>query len=141
MVTINPYLNFKGNTEEAFNFYKLVFGGEFVTVQRFKETSEVAKLPPSDHNNIMHIALPIGNENILMGTDVLESAGRTMTVGDNVHLSVSTDSDEETKKVFDELAAGGKITMPLDKMFWGAYFGMCTDKFGVHWMVSNDAKK
>jgi PhnB protein len=141
MITINPYLNFKGNTEEAFNFYKSVFGGEFRMVQRFKDTPEAGQLSAGDQNKIMHIALPIGKDTILMGTDVLESAGQTLSPGDNVHLSVSTDSDAETKQIFTALAAGGKVTMPLDKMFWGSYFGMCTDKFGIQWMVSNDQTK
>jgi PhnB protein len=141
MITINPYLNFKGNTEDAFNFYKSVFGGEFRMVQRFKDTPEAGQLSAGDQNKIMHIALPIGKDTILMGTDVLESAGQTLSPGDNVHLSVSTDSDAETKKIFTALSAGGKVTMPLDKMFWGSYFGMCTDKFGIQWMVSNDQTK
>jgi PhnB protein len=140
MTTINPYLNFSGNTEDAFNFYKSVFGGEFEMIQRFKETSEAAKLPPSDHDKIMHIALPIGKNNVLMGTDALESAGQTLTRGNNFSLSISTENDDETRKIFNALSAGGKVTMPLDKMFWGSYFGMCTDKFGVQWMVSNETK-
>jgi PhnB protein len=140
MVTINPYLNFKGNTEEAFNFYKSVFGGEFMMIQRFKDTPEAGRISGSDQNKIMHIALPIGKSTILMGTDVLESAGQTLSLGDNMHLSVSTENEEETKKIFTVLSAGGKVTMPLDKMFWGSYFGMCTDKFGIQWMVSNEQK-
>lgn len=140
MITINPYINFKGNTEEAFNFYRSIFGGDFITIMRFKDTPEAAKLSPADLNKIMHIALPIGNGNILMGTDMLESSG-TLTVGNNVQLSVTTTSDVETDNIFNRLAAGGTITMPLDTMFWGSYFGMCTDKFGIHWMVSNDAKQ
>lgn len=140
MPTINPYLNFKGNTEEAFTFYKSIFGGDFLSVQRFKDTPEATRLPEKDLNKIMHIALPIGNGNILMATDALESVGHAITQGNNFHLSVSTDSDEETRTLFNALAAGGKVTVPLDKMFWGSYFGMCTDKFGVQWMVSNDQK-
>ena len=85
----------------------------------------------------MHIALPIGKGNILMGTDATESSGR-VTQGTSIHLSVNTESDSETKNIFAALSAGGKVTIPLDNMFWGAYFGMCTDKFGVQWMVSND---
>jgi len=139
MITINPYLNFNGNTEEAFNFYKSVFGGEFLVIQRFKDTPEAGKIPTEDENKLMHIALPIGKGNILMGTDATESSGR-VTQGNSIHLSVSTDSDIETKNIFTALSAGGKVTIPLDKMFWGAYFGMCTDKFGVQWMVSNDKK-
>lgn len=140
MTTINPYINFKGNTEEAFTFYKSIFGGEFITILRFKDTPEAEKLPPEEFEKIMHIALPIGNGNILMGTDMLDTAGRTLAVGNNVQLSITTTSHEETNKTFNGLAEGGTITMPLDTMFWGSYFGMCIDKFGIHWMVSNDAK-
>ena len=140
MITINPYLNFQGNTEEAFEFYRSVFGGEFAMIQRFKDTPEAAKLPESDQDKIMHIALPIGKHNMLMATDALESAGQTLTLGNNFMLSISTESDDETRKIFNALLAGGKVTIPLDKMFWGSYFGMCTDKFGVQWMVSNDQK-
>lgn len=138
MATLNPYLNFKGNTEEAFNFYKSVFGGEFITIQRFKDTPEGPKLSAADQEKIMHIALPIGNGNILMATDAVESMGQKLEVGNNVHLSLSTESEEETKKLFNAISADGKVTIPLDKMFWGAYFGMCTDKFGVQWMVNYD---
>jgi len=138
MATLNPYLNFKGNTEEAFNFYKSVFGGEFITIQRFKDTPEGPKFSAADQEKIMHIALPIGNGNILMATDAVESMGQKLEVGNNVHLSLSTESEEETKRIFNAISADGKITIPLDKMFWGAYFGMCTDKFGVQWMVNYD---
>jgi PhnB protein len=136
MSAINPYLNFPGTTEEAFNFYKSVFGGEFTSVQRFKDTPESGRVPASELDKIMHIALPIGKGNILMATDALESMGHKLTSGNNFHISISTDSEEEAKKVFKALSEGGTVTIPLDKMFWGAYFGMLTDKFGVQWMVS-----
>lgn len=135
MATINPYLNFKGNTEEAFNFYKAVFGGEFQALQRFKDTPEGDKLPAADQEKIMHIALPIGS-NILMATDALESMGQKLTFGDNLSISISTNTEAEADKLFNGLAAGGQVTMPLEKMFWGDYFGMLTDRFGVQWMVS-----
>ncbi|MBA4053832.1 MAG: VOC family protein [Marivirga sp.] len=141
MITINPYLNFKGNTEEAFNFYKSVFGGEFLTVQRFKDTPEASRVPDHEKDKLMHITLAIGNGTILMGTDALESMGHTVTYGNNFHLSIDTGSEAEAKKLFDALSVSGKVTVPLDKMFWGAYFGMCTDKFGIQWMVSYDEKK
>lgn len=86
----------------------------------------------------MHIALPIGNGTVLMGTDALESMGQHVSIGNNFHLSISTESEDEAKTLFAALSAGGKVTIPLDKMFWGAYFGMCTDKFNVQWMVSYD---
>jgi PhnB protein len=139
MITINPYLNFKGNTEEAFNFYKSVFGGDFLALQRFKDTPESDRVPTNEKEMLMHVALPVG-PNILMGTDALESMGHNITFGTNLQLSVSTDTEAETKKIFTALSAGGKVTIPLEDMFWGAYFGMCTDKFGIQWMVSFDRK-
>ncbi|MEO6330344.1 MAG: VOC family protein [Ginsengibacter sp.] len=137
MATLNPYLNFNGNTEEAFNFYKSVFGGEFAMLQRFKDVPQAGDTPEGEKEKIMHIALPVGKVNMLMGTDTPESMGQ-LTFGNNLSLSLSTESEEETNKIFNALAAGGNITMPLDKMFWGAYFGMLTDKFGIHWMVNYD---
>ena len=139
MTAINPYLNFPGTTEEAFNFYKSVFGGEFAMLQRFKDTPEKDRVPAHEQDKIMHIALPIGKGTILMATDALESMGQKLTAGNNFHLSISTESEEEANTLFNALAARGSITIPLEKMFWGAYFGMCTDQFGVQWMVSYDA--
>lgn len=136
MATANPYLNFNGNTEDAFNFYKSVFGGEFLTVQRFKDTPEAERVSASERDKIMHIALPIGKSNILMGTDALESMGHKVAAGNNFHISLSTESEDETKKLFNGLSAGGTVTVPLEKQFWGATFGMFTDKFGVSWMVN-----
>ena len=141
MTALNPYLNFPGNTEEAFNFYKSVFGGEFMMLQRFKDTPEAGKIPAADAEKIMHIALPIGKGNILMATDALESMGQKLIAGNNFHLSIHAESEEETNKLFDAQSKGGKVTVPLDKMFWGSYFGMLTDKFGVQWMVSYDEKR
>ena len=141
MATINPYLNFKGNTEEAFNFYKSVFGGEFKDLVRFKDTDEGAKIPDNEKKMLMHISLPIGNGNILMATDALESMGQKLIFGNNLYLSLSADSEGEADKLFNGLAIGGKATMPLQKTFWGSYFGMVTDKFGIHWMVSYDYPK
>ena len=138
MATANPYLNFNGNTEEAFNFYKSVFGGEFATLQRFKETPEAGKIPANEQDKIMHIALPIGNGNILMATDALESMGQNLKVGNNFSISLSTESEEEAEKLFNGLSEGGKVTMPLQKTFWGAYFGMLTDRYGVNWMFNQN---
>lgn len=138
MKALNPYLNFRGNTEDAFNFYKSVFGGEFISLQRFKDTPEAGSVPADVQNKIMHIALPIANGNILMGTDAIESMGHTLTEGNNFSLTLSTESEDEANQVFSKLSEGGSITMPLNKVFWGAYFGMLTDKFGIQWMVSYD---
>lgn len=138
MVAVNPYLNFNGTTEEAFNFYKSVFGGEFITLQRFNDTPEADRVPAKDRNKIMHVALPIGKGNILMGTDALESMGHPLTVGNNFYMSISADSEKEADKYFYALSAGGRITVPIEKAFWGAYFGMFTDKFGIQWMINYD---
>ncbi|NML22853.1 VOC family protein [Pseudoflavitalea sp. G-6-1-2] len=138
MATISPYLNFMGNTEEAFNFYKSVFGGEFLTLSRFKDQAETANVPENEKNMIMHVALPISNDVILMGTDTLESMGQQLNKGNNVSLAINATSLEETEKLFNGLSAGGHIIMPLEKTFWGAYFGMFTDKFGIQWMVNYD---
>ncbi len=140
MVTINPYLNFPGNTEEAFNFYKSVFGGEFY-ITRFKDTPEADKIPANEKDKIMHIALPIGKGNVLMATDALESMGQKLTPGNNFYLTIQPESKEEAEKLFNGLSAGGKVTMPLQDAFWGAYFGMLKDKFGIQWMVNYDYKQ
>ncbi|MBC6110791.1 VOC family protein [Pedobacter fastidiosus] len=138
MATVNSYLNFNGNTEEAFNFYKSVFGGEFITVQRYKDTPACDGMMADEQDKIMHIALPIGG-NVLMGTDVIAPMPMA-TYGTGISLSVDAESEEEAHKIFNGLSAGGTATMPLDKMFWGALFGMLTDKFGIHWMVNHDYK-
>jgi PhnB protein len=138
MPTINPYLNFNGNTEEAFNFYKSVFGGEFITLMRFKDAPEADKIPAGDQEKIMHVSLPIGKGNVLMATDALESCGHSLTPGNNFYISINADSEEEADRLFNGLSAGGLVTMALHKAFWGAYFGMFTDKFGIQWMVSYD---
>ena len=136
MKALNPYLNFPGTTEEAFNFYKSVFGGEFVGLQRFKDTPEAGNVPDAVKDKIMHIALPLDSGNVLMATDAMEEMGHKVTSGTNFHITISTDSEAETDKIFNALSAGGKVTQPLAKMFWGDYFGMLTDKFGIQWMVS-----
>jgi len=140
MAIVNPYLNFPGNTEEAFNFYKSVFGGEFAMLIRFKDSPEAGRVPEAEKEMIMHIALPFGKGNVLMGTDALESMGHKVTPGSNFHLSVHTESEAEATKIFNALAEGGKVTVPLANMPWGAFFGMLNDKFDIQWMVSYDPK-
>jgi PhnB protein len=134
---INPYLNFPGTTEEAFKFYKSVFGGEFGQVSRFKDMppQEGTTMPPGVGEKIMHISLPIGKGNVLMGSDAGEWSP-PITFGNNFTMSITADSREEADRIFNGLAKGGKITMPLADAFWGDYFGMCTDKFNVNWMMS-----
>lgn len=144
MARTSTYLNFPRNTEEAFNFYRSVFGGEFNGgIARFKDIPPAEGMPPlpdSDKELVMHIELTITGGHILMGTDAPESMGFTVIKGNNVFINLEPDSREETKKLFDALSAGGKISMELQDMFWGAYFGSCTDKFGINWMVNCTAK-
>lgn len=135
MVTLNPYLNFNGNCEEAFNFYKSVFGGEFDSFSRFNDGPNNPPVSESEANKVLNVALPISPGNVLMGSDVPDSFGKA-TFGDNNHISITTDSEEEAAKLFNGLSDGGEVMMPLEKTFWGAYFGMFADKFGVRWMVS-----
>ena len=136
MTTVSPYLNFNGNTEEAFNFYKSVFGGEFLALMRFKDNPDCKDWSEGDKERIMHVALPIGNGGVLMATDSLESLGQKLTVGNNFYIAISPESKEEADKLFKGLSAGGKVEMPMQDMFWGAYYGSFTDKFGVQWMVN-----
>jgi len=136
MASLNPYLNFNGNTEEVFNFYKSVFGGEFSTLTRFKDHPEACNgLPMAEQHGIMYVALPIGKNSILMATDV-PSVMPQVTTGTNMSISITADSKAEADALFSGLSEGGKISMPLTTMVWGDYFGMLTDKFDIQWMVS-----
>ena len=144
MARVSTYLNFASNTEEAFNFYKSVFGTEFNgPIARFGDIPAQEGMPPlsdADKNLVMHIELPITAGHVLMGTDAPKSMGFSVSFGNNTHINLEPDTKEETKKLFDGLSAGGKVTMDLQDMFWGAYFGSCTDKFGVQWMFNCVAK-
>lgn len=137
MPSVHPYLNFNGNCGEAFDFYKSAFGGEFATKMFFKDAPADPAMPPSEGGKIMHVALPIGKATVLMGSDRPGSFG-SGKIGENFTVSIQVDSEDEAKKLFTGLSAGGKVVMPLDKTFWGAYFGMFTDKFGIQWMVNYD---
>jgi len=140
MASVSTYLNFSNNTEEAFNFYRSVFGGEFEGgVMRMGDIPPQEGMPEmseADKKLVMHVCLPILGGHKLMGTDAPESMGFTLNKGNNVFISLGIDTREETKKLFDALSAGGKVTMELQDMFWGDYYGSCTDKYGVQWMVS-----
>ncbi len=138
MTTVNPYLNFEGRCEEAFHFYKSVFGGDFAFVGRYSEMPSDQPLPESDQQKIMHISLPIGSGTVLMGADAAGDWGGKTIVGSNISLSINTESQAEADRIFNGLSTGGTVTLPLNKTFWGAYFGMFTDKFGIHWMVNYD---
>lgn len=138
MAIINPYLNYNGNAEEAFNFYKSVFGGEFSKIMRFKDLiSPEFSVAENEENKIMHIALPIG-KNVLMANDVPESMGRTNENENRSKISISAESKEEADRLFIGLSAGGQIEMPISDSPWGSYFGMFRDKFGIEWMVDFD---
>lgn len=140
MGPVNPYLHFNGNTEQAFDFYKSVFGGEYAMVMRFKEAPSEHKMSESDGEKIMHITLPIGQGSILMASDMPEAYGEAV-IGTNLSISISTESEEQANNLFNSLSAGGRITMPLEKTFWGAYFGMFADRFGIQWMINYDYPK
>jgi PhnB protein len=140
MATVSTYLNFTRNTEEAFNFYKSVFGGEFLgEISRFKDIPPSENMPPlpeEDKNLVMHMALPILNGHLLMGTDAPESMGFRVNFGNNVYISLHPDSKEETDRLFSALAEGGVVELELQDMFWGDYYGSLTDRYGVHWMFN-----
>src|SRR5947207_12449498 len=131
MAVINPHINFNGNAEEAFNFYKSVFGGAFTKIIRFKDlSSSEHPIAENEANKIMHIALPIGN-NILMANDVPEFMGRVNENENRSKISISTESKEEADKLFNGLSAGGQVEMPIMDSPWGSYFGMFRDKYGI----------
>lgn len=140
MAIVNVYLTFNGNCEEAFNFYKSVFGGEFPYIGRFGEMppSDGMKVGPEDANKIMHVSLPISKETMLMGSDTGGEWAAGFKEGNNFSISVSTESKAEADKFFAGLSAGGQVIMPMGDTFWGSYFGMFTDKFGINWMVGYD---
>lgn len=141
MASVNPYLTFNGNCEEAFTFYQSVFGGSFPYLGKFKDMPPMEGCPSiseADGNKIMHVSLPISKETILMGSDTSEAFGNATISGNNFSISINTDSREEADKLFAGLSADGQVTMPMNTTFWGAYFGMFTDKFGIQWMVNHD---
>ena len=144
MARVSTYLNFPRNTEEAFNFYKSVFGGEFNGgIHRFSDIPVADGMPPipdADKNLVMHVELPITGGHILMGTDAPESMGFNVVFGSSTHINLEPDTKEETQRLFKGLSAGGKVTMDLQDMFWGAYFGSCIDKYGISWMFNCNAK-
>ena len=144
MAQFNPYLHFPGNTAEAFDFYQSVLGGEFIRVVRYKDLppSDEHKMPDAWLDKIMHIALPLGKGNILMGSDaMMEREGHSFTFGDNFHIAISAESKEEADKLFNGLSVDGRIDMPMADSPWGSYFGMFADKFGTQWTIDFDSKE
>ena len=137
MTTLNPYLSFNGNSEEAFNLYKSVFGGEFQYIGRYKDVPQKDRdiFPSEVDNKIMHVSLPISKETILMGCDTPSAPGQ-LTFGNNISLSVTTDTKGEADRIFNGLSVGGQIKMTKNETFWGSYFGILTDKYGIHWTIS-----
>lgn len=140
MATVNVYLTFDGNCEEAFNFYKSVFGGEFPYIGKFGDMPSREGMPPladDVKNRVMHVSLPISEETMLMGSDSMPGM-HEVKQGNNFSLSINANSREEAERLFGALSEGGTVTMPLENTFWGAFFGMWTDKFGINWMVNYD---
>ena len=136
MRNTTPYLHFKGQAEEAMNFYKAVLGGEFTGFQRYKDVPGGEKMAASDKDRLIHIALQVSPFITIMASDMMQSAEAECVSGNNYHICLHTESEAETQKLFEGLSKDGHIEMPLNKTFWGAYFGMCQDKFGVHWMFN-----
>lgn len=134
MKASNITLLYNGNTEEAFNFYKSVIGGEFINVSRMKDIPNAPAMGEEEANKILHMTFPIGNS-IIMGMD-LPSSRPAVNMGNNFFITVETESEEETTLLFNGLSQGGTVTMPLAHQFWGSFFGMFTDKFGIQWMLS-----
>ena len=132
---LNTYLNFDGNCREAFEFYRSVFGGEFAIMQTFGDGPDDMGVLEEEKNNIMHVSFPIG-DSVLMGSDVPSGFGMPHVQGSNFSISVGPDSREEADRLFGRLSEGGTVSMPMGDMFWGSYFGACTDKFGINWQIN-----
>ena len=143
MISINLYLTFDGNCLEAFKFYKSVFGGEFASISRFSEMPPDPnyEVPESDKDKVMHVSLPAGKDSVLMGSDKASGYGPDLVAGNNFSISVNADNRQEADRIFMGLSSGGRITMPMADTFWGSYFGMCVDKFGINWMVNCEIPK
>ena len=135
MTKVNPYLTFNGKTEEAFNFYKSVFGGEFPGLMRWADNPQCEGMTDADKNKVMHVALPVG-DSVIMGSDYVGGMGEEFTAGNNFTVAITPDTREEADKLFKGLSAGGKVFMPMGEAFWGGYFGAFVDKFGIKWMIN-----
>jgi PhnB protein len=135
MMRLDPYLNFNGNTEEVFNYYKKIFKGDFTKLMRFGDMPGGEKMSKVDQTKILHVALPVG-DNVLMGTDALDSMNQKIAVGDNFSISITLDDETEAVRIFKELSEDGNVIMPLSKEFWSDLFGICKDQFGIQWMIN-----
>lgn len=136
MARLNPYLNFDGKAEEAFQFYRSVFGGDFTALHKIGNAPGCENLSEEEKNRIMHVALPIDQHTTLMASDTIPSAGHVLKQGNSVHLSLHPDSREEADRLFNSLSANGQVEMAMQDTFWGAYFGSFTDKYGINWMIN-----
>lgn len=136
MKNVDFYLHFNGNSETAMTFYKKVFGGEFLAVQRYKDMPGSEKMAEADREKMIHISLKITEGVTLMASDVVTKMDESVRFGNNYHLCLQADSQKEADKLFNALSENGRIEMPMNKTFWGAYFGMCIDQFGVQWMIN-----
>lgn len=138
MASLHTYLTFNGDCEKAFEFYKSVFGGEFESMSRFSEMPDDPKFRISDEdkNKIMHVSLPIGNGSVLMGSDTSGEMAMHFKKGNNFSISINADTRADADRYFAELSTNGRVIMPMNSTFWGSYFGMLTDSFGIQWMVS-----
>jgi len=142
MTKLHTYLNFAGNAEEAFEFYRSVFGGEFSSLVRFSDMPmEGVDIPSDDAGKIMHISLPVGEDSVLMASDTLESLGQQLVQGNNAYVSAHPDTREEAARVFKLLSDGGEVEMPIADQVWGDYFGSFRDRFGVRWMVNHSPEQ
>jgi len=137
---VNPYLNFDGNAEEAFNFYKSVFGGDFIENMKTGDAPDMEKLPKEERMRTMHISLPLSEDTILMASDTVPSMGHTLKQGNNNYISIHPTSKEEADRLFNGLSKDGTIEMPMEMQFWGDYFGSFIDKFGIYWMINYNAE-
>lgn len=136
-MTLSIYLNFDGNCRDAFDFYRSVFGGEFITISTFGEGPPDMGVSAEESDRIMHVSFPIGSS-VLMGSDTSPAFGPPHQLGNNFSVSCHPESREETDRLFAALSAGGNVTMPLADQFWGSYFGACVDKFGIPWQFNHD---
>lgn len=136
MTSVNPYLHFDGDCEAAFEFYRSVFGGDALQYSRYSDMPPDSEIPPEVANLVLHVGLPIGSGQVLMGSDRPPGTGST-TFGDSVSVTISAETAEEGRRIFEALAAGGEVVMPYEPQFWGDEMGMCTDRFGIHWMVDH----
>ena len=132
---LNTYINFKGDCREAFEFYRSVFGGEFAILETFRNGPPDMSIPEDEMDNIMHVSFPIG-DSVLMGSDTPSIFEGSHVVGTNISISVSPESKDEANRLFGRLSEGGTVSMPMGDMFWGSYFGACTDKFGINWQIN-----